>query len=528
MTHWIKNTVLYQIYPRSFYDSNSDGVGDLAGITEKLEYLSELGVGAIWISPFYPSPMKDFGYDISDYRDVDPLFGTLDNFKILLEQAHQRDIKVMIDFVPNHTSDRHGWFQESRSSLDNPKRDWYVWRDGKADDTPPNNWLAHFGGSAWTKDDATGQYYLHSFLAEQPDLNWDNPEVRHAMADTVRYWLEMGVDGLRVDAINWLSKDKELRDDPTDPQYNGPNPYKGLIHTYSSMGPHLYEYLRDLEVAVKEYDDRFMIVESYPDISGDQSHYLSFYRELDPTAAAPFNFEGISLPWSPDAFRDSLGFFTGKLRENDIAVYSFGNHDKPRLASRFGKEHTRIAAMLLLTLPGAPIIYYGDEIGMRDVEISADQARDPFELNNPGKGLGRDPARTPMQWSDQLFGGFSDVEPWLPVDSVVSRHNVASEQSDPHSLFHLYQALLKLRATSPALREGHFTPLESDPTVLSYTRRDNNHTFTVLLNFSEAPVTIHTDVSSLVLSTEHRTTFDGQLLPHEGVILTSDTENMVQ
>ncbi len=519
MTHWINNTVLYQIYPRSFYDNNRDGVGDLTGITTKLAHLQELGIGAIWISPFYPSPMKDFGYDISDYRDIDPLFGTLDDFKTLLEESHARNIKVVIDFVPNHTSDQHAWFQESRSSLDNPKRDWYTWHTATADGSPPNNWLAHFGGSAWTKDEITGEYYLHSFLAEQPDLNWDNPEVRQAMADAVRFWLDMGVDGLRVDAINWLSKDRAMRDDPVDATYTGPNPYKALIHTYSSMGPHLYEYLRDLEAAVKEFDDRFMIVESYPDISGDQSHYLSFYRELDPHASAPFNFEGISLPWDASAFRASLGSFTHKLRPEDTAVYSFGNHDKPRLASRFGAEHTRTAAMLLLTLPGAPIIYYGDEIGMHDVEISANDARDPFELNNPGKGLGRDPERTPMQWSDEKFAGFSDTTPWLPLSDDYKLTNVEQNKRDEASIFSLYKRLLELRKTIPALRSNDFKIVETHPEVLSYERRDGDTVYTVLLNFSDQPIKVRHSDETLIVSTITREVFDGQLSSHEGVIL---------
>lgn len=519
MDHWIKNTVLYQIYPRSFYDSNADGVGDLAGITQKLDYIKKLGIGAIWISPFYPSPMKDFGYDISDYLDIDPIFGSLGDFKTLLEAAHARDLKVMIDFVPNHTSDQHAWFQESCSSLDNPKRDWYVWRDAKPDGSLPNNWLAHFGGPAWTLDKTTGQYYLHSFLPEQPDLNWDNLEVRQAMADTVRYWMEMGVDGLRVDAINWLSKDKELRDDPVDPNYDGVNPYKALLHTYSSMGPHLYEYLRDLEEAVKEYPDRFMIVESYPDITGDQSHYLSFYRELDPRAAAPFNFEGISLPWNAAAFRTSLSEFTSKLRPGDTAVYSFGNHDKPRLATRFGKNHTHIAAMLLMTLPGAPIIYYGDEIGMHNVEIPADKVRDPFELNNPGHGLGRDPVRTPMQWSADEYAGFSSTEPWLPVSDDYFTNNVDLDTKNPDSLYSLYKQLLHFRKGNPSLSGVVFEIIDIHPDVLAYKRGE---AITVLLNFSEQPIELSNQLDQLAISTAHRTNFDGILQPHEGVILTSD------
>lgn len=522
MSQWIQTSVLYQIYPRSFYDSDSNGVGDLAGITAKLDYLRDLGIGAIWISPFYPSPMADFGYDISSYTDVDPIFGSLDDFNALLAAAHDRDIRVMIDFVPNHTSDEHPWFVESKSSRNNPKRDWYVWRDKQPDGSLPNNWLAHFGGPAWTLDEATGQYYLHSFLAKQPDLNWDNPEVRAAMANAVRYWMELGVDGLRVDAVNWLSKDPQMRDDPIDPNYTGANPYKTLLHTYSSMGPHLYEYLRDIEAVIKDFDDRFMIVESYPDIIGDQSHYLSFYRELDPSAAAAFNFEAISLPWDPAVFRASLGAFIPKLRPGDTAVYSFGNHDRQRLASRFGKEHTRTAAVLLLTLPGAPIIYYGDEIGMHDVAIPTDKIQDPFEVNNPGHGFGRDPVRTPMQWTDGKNAGFSAVDPWLPVSADYVTNNVALDQTNPRALLHLYRQLLRLRSSTPALQNGTFELIDLHPDVLAYRREHDNQMVVVALNFSSQPVEITSGQKQLLLSTHDRVSFDGSLQPQEGIILTSD------
>ncbi len=522
MTHWINNTVLYQIYPRSFYDSDNNGVGDIAGISAKLDYIKDLGVGAIWISPFYPSPMADFGYDISDYKDIDPIFGSLDDFKVLLGKAHERDIKVVIDFVPNHTSDEHTWFKESRSSRTDPKRDWYVWRDSNPDGSLPNNWMAHFGGPAWTLDEATGQYYMHSFLAKQPDLNWDNPEVRQAMADTVRYWMELGVDGLRVDAINWLSKDQQLRDDPTDPNYIGANPYKALLHTYSSMGPHLYEYLRDIEAVIKDFDDRFMIVESYPDITGDQSHYLSFYRELDPKATAAFNFEAIHLLWDPAAFRDSLNAFVPKLRPGDTAVYSFGNHDRQRLASRFGKQNTRAAALFLLTLPGAPIIYYGDEIGMHDVPIPTEQIKDPFEVNNPGHGFGRDPVRTPMQWTDDKYAGFSTAAPWLPVSADYATNNVALDSSNPRSLLHLYRQLLRLRRATPALQNGAMKVINLHPSVLAYTRTCDMQVYTIIINFSDQPVPIDSATGRLVIATRQQADFDGTLRPHEAVILTPD------
>src|SRR3989344_757895 len=523
--HWIHDTVLYQIYPRSFYDSDDNGVGDLNGIAAKLDYLVELGIGPILISPCYPSPMADFGYDVSNYQDVDPVFGTLDDFRALKDQAHSRGIKVIVDFVPNHTSDEHPWFIESRASRDSPKRDWYTWHEPQPDGTPPNNWQSLFGGSAWQLDKGTNQYYLHSFLAKQPDLNWDNPEVRSAMADNVRFWLEMGVDGIRVDAVNWLSKDEQLRDNPPNPDYEpaeGVDPYNAQIHTYSAMGSHIFDYLNVLQDVVKSYDDRFMIIESYPDHPGDHSHYLSFYRNLDQTVTAPFNFDAIGLPWSAQAFRSSIGSYMEKLRPGDTAIYSMGNHDQHRLATRFGQESCRTAAMMLLTLPGTPIIYYGDEIGMHDTHIPPEFVQDPFEKNNPGHNLGRDPERTPMQWSDAPHAGFTTAEPWLPISGDYTTNNVVRDLQNPRSLLTLYRELLQFRSTSDVLRYGNFELLDHHEDVFAYKRMYKEKILTILLNFSGNDVDVDISAQNLVFSTLETTEFGGSLKPHEAVILTSD------
>ncbi len=320
---WFRGSVMYQIYPRSFCDSNGDGVGDLPGIISKLDYLKgrpdSLGVDVIWLSPFYPSPMADFGYDVANHRDVDPVFGTLKDFKKLVADAHKRDIKVAVDFIPNHTSEEHPWFEQSRSSRDNNKRDWFVWAEPKPDGSPPNNWISVFGGPAWEFDEQTGQYYLHSFLKQQPDLNWRNPAVREAMLDNMKFWLDLGVDGFRVDAVAGLSKDKAMRDDPINPDFvphSGQNPYEQLIHKYSAEGHELFEYLRDMAAVVKSYPQRFMVTEFYPDEDGDvpaeTREYMKYYEHVDATVSAPLNFEGITTEWDATKFRKIYPDFSAR------------------------------------------------------------------------------------------------------------------------------------------------------------------------------------------------------------------------
>ena len=488
---WFRNAAVYQIYPRSFCDSDGNGVGDLRGIVAHLDYLrgseQALGVDAIWLSPFYPSPMADFGYDISDYCDVDPLFGTLDDFRHLLAEAHERGLKVLVDIVPNHTSVEHPWFKESRSSRQNPKRDWYVWRDAKAGGSPPNNWLSVFGGSAWQFDEPTGQYYLHSFLAEQPDLNWDNPEVREAIQHVLRFWLGLGVDGFRLDAVEWIAKDPFFRDDPPNPHPLPPrqnDPYHSLEHRHSKRGPALFAHLAELEQVVAEQPGHFMIMETYPHRWNNARAYLKWYRRLNPRVGAPFNFEGIFAPWRAHSFRSFVDRFQSGLSGDDVPIYCLGNHDQPRLASRIGQAPARVAAMLELALPGMTVLYYGDELGMQDGVLAPDQVRDPSALRNPAAGPGRDPERTPLAWDASEHGGFTSGDPWLLLAQDYQQHNVAAESADPASSLALYRRLLQLRREEPALQRGSYRSFDLHPQIFAFVRQAPESEIFVVLNFA--------------------------------------------
>ena len=489
--------VVYQIYPRSFMDSNGDGIGDIQGIISRLDYLNDgtensLGINMIWLSPFYPSPMADFGYDISDYCNVAPEFGTLDDFRRLVQEAHKRGIKLMIDLVPNHTSDQHDWFQESRSSRDNPKRDWYVWRDGKADGSPPNNWLSVFGGSAWTWDEATGQYYLHSFLKEQPDLNWENPRVRDAIKDVIRFWLDMGVGGIRVDAVDWMAKDVKFRDNPRNPKYSPgvDDPYHEFNRIHSQDGPQLFSYMREMAEVVKAYPYGFMVTETYPDRRNVVSEYLRVYDNYLAEVAAPFNFEGILLPWRATAFKAFVDKFQAELadKRHYVPIYVMGNHDNSRIATRVGPAAARTAAMLLLTLPGVTFVYYGDELGMMDRPIPHELVQDPFEKRVPGMGLGRDPERTPMQWDRSAQAGFSKAAPWLPVHENYKTINVAAERLEPRSSLRLYQELIYLRNHSHTITIGAYHSIHiRNHEIFAYLREYEGGRILVFLNFSDQP-----------------------------------------
>ena len=487
---WPWGSVAYQIYPRSFKDSNSDGIGDLAGIIEKLGYLELLGVDTVWISPFYPSPMVDFGYDITDFKAVHPLFGTLKDFDRLIAEAHRRDIKIIIGFIPNHTSDQHPWFKESRSSKKNEKRDWYIWRKPSIEGQPPNNWISAFGGSAWEFDESTQEYYLHSFAKEQPDLNWYNPQVRKVQKDNMRFWLNRGTDGFRVDVVSRIAKDKEFRNEPANPDYNSLTDIEDqkLLHPYSKNGEELFDLIGELIEVIREKKRRFMITESYPsskDTNGRVDYYLRFYKGMPNAYAAPFNFEMILTDWDASLYKQSIDYFLESLDKDELPVYTMGNHDISRLASRIGKENTKIAAMLLLTLPGLPFIYQGEEIGMEDMPIPPEKAQDPIEKNMPGKGFGRDPVRTPMQWDQSSHAGFSLSEPWLPIPNSYRDINVAEQQKDRKSLWHAYKDLIALRKSSNALSYGSYLPLDSDNKgVLAYGRKYDDEHIIVMLNFS--------------------------------------------
>jgi len=528
---WWQRGIIYQIYPRSFQDSNADGVGDLPGIVSRLDYLRWLGIDAIWISPIYPSPMKDFGYDVADYRDIHPMFGTLADFDRLLQEVHGRGMKLILDFVPNHTSSVHPWFLESRSSRHNPRRDWYLWRDGSADGGPPNNWLSNFGGPAWTRDPASGQYYYHAFLADQPDLNWRNPAVVGAMLDNLRFWLDRGVDGFRVDVLWHLIKDDRFRDNPRNPAWTPDgNPFHALLPEYTADRPEVHDLITVMRRLFDEYAQRVLIGEIYLPIE----RLVTYYGTGPSGAHLPFNFQLIDAPWDARHIAQLIDEYEAALPAYGWPNWVLGNHDNHRIASRIGPAQARIAALLLLTLRGTPTLYYGDELGMRDGDIPPAQVQDPLERNVPGKGLGRDPERTPMQWDDGPHAGFSSVAPWLPVLDDFAHVNVHSAQQDPDSLLSLYHRLIRLRRGSPALEVGRFEPYPSSRDVLAYLRRgrEGESSFLVCLNLSAQPqrVTL-TDLpapSSVVVGT--RRTREGEevsdvfdLTANEGAVITVGT-----
>jgi alpha-glucosidase len=469
---WWRRGVIYQVYPRSFQDSNGDGIGDLPGILARLRHLAALGADAVWLSPIYPSPMADFGYDVSDFTAIDPVFGTLADFDRLVAAAHDFGLRVILDYVPNHTSDRHPWFRDSRASRASPKRDWYIWRDPAANGGPPNNWLSEFGGSAWTLDPATGQYYYHAYLAEQPDLNWRNPAVVAAMLDVLRFWLDRGVDGFRVDAIHHLIEDAALRDNPPNPDWRaGLSPSRRVIRAHTMDQPEVHDAIAAMRRVTDAYPgQRVLIGEAYLPIDRLMAYYgadLSGFH-------LPFNFHLLSTPWEARAIAALIEEYEAALPPGGWPNWVLGNHDRSRLASRIGRDQARVAAMLLLTLRGTPTIYQGEEIGMEDVPIPPERVQDPWERNVPGIGLGRDPVRTPMQWDASPNAGFTTgAEPWLPLAPDHGRVNVAAQAADPRSLYSLYRALIALRRAEPALAVGAYVPISAtEQDVLAYERRD--------------------------------------------------------
>jgi alpha-glucosidase len=482
---WWQEGVIYQIYPRSFMDSNGDGIGDLPGITARLDYLQWLGVDAVWLSPIYPSPMADFGYDVADYTGIEPMFGTMADIDRLLADVHQRGMKLLLDLVPNHTSDEHAWFQESRASRDNPKRDWYIWRDAAPGGGPPNNWLSAFGGSAWQWDEPTGQYYLHSFAVEQPDLNWRNPEVEAAVFDAIRFWLDKGVDGFRVDVIYYMVKDALFRDNPANPDFQpGQDPARAQIPVYSYNRPEVHDIARRMRRLFDAYDDRVIIGEIYL----DPAELMKYYGANMDEVHLPFNFQLILLPWDATIIGRAVSAYEALLPALGWPNWVLGNHDQHRIATRVGRAQARVAAMLLLTLRGTPTCYYGDELAMVDGEIPPELVRDPQELGKPGLGLGRDPERTPMQWDASPHGGFTTGTPWLPVAADYPAYNVAAERDDPASMLTFVRTLLALRRATLALSVGNYAEVPSGSADLfAFAREHDGQKLVVVLNFSHAP-----------------------------------------
>ncbi len=480
---WWQKGIVYQIYPRSFMDSNGDGIGDLKGISSRLDYLRDLGIAAIWLSPIYPSPMADFGYDIADYTEVDPIFGDLAAFDQLVEQAHARDLKLLVDLVPNHSSDEHAWFKEARSSRDNPKRDWYIWRDPKPDGSPPNNWQAAFGGSTWEFDPATSQYYLHTFHVKQPDLNWRNPQVREAMYAVMRFWLDRGVDGFRIDVLPVLIKDEAFRDNPVNPHWQpGDFYWNKLQKIYSENRPEVHKIVQEMRKLTEEYPERVLIGETYL----PYSELMRYYGEKLDEAHLPFNFELILLrDWHAAAVKRIVDSYEASLPTGAWPNWVLGNHDNSRLATRIGAEQARIGQMLLLTLRGTPTCYYGDELGMRDITVPPELQFDPQGKADPA--LSRDPARSPMQWDSGPVAGFSTAQPWLPLTDDYKEVNVATESHDARSILALFRQLTELRRTLPALAVGEYATVETNNAqIFGYLREHAGQKVLVLLNFGAA------------------------------------------
>jgi glycosidase len=492
---WWRDGVVYQIYPRSFMDASGDGLGDLEGIRSRLDHLAWLGVDAIWLSPIFPSPMADFGYDVADYCDVDPLFGSLADFDRLLADAHARDIRIILDWVPAHTSVEHPWFRTSRADRDGPKRDWYVWRDPGPDGTPPNNWLSVFGGSAWEWDEATGQFYLHSHLVEQPDLNWRNPEVVKAQHDVLRFWLDRGVDGFRIDVIHKIAKDPALRDNPLLPGREG-HGYGGQRHDHDENHPDVHAFLRDIRRVLDGYPERMTVGEVYildPEVAA------SYYGRGDELHLA-FNFSFLHAPFEAAAFRREVERFEAALPHEAWPDLVLSNHDVPRHASRYddpddlrnGEARARLAAMMLLTLRGTPFLYYGEEIGLRNVPIAEDRLQDPLAFTLHPK-VARDPERTPLPWDASPGHGFGATEPWLPFGADATHRNVAAQRDDRGSLLWLYRDLLALRRAEPTLHRGRYASLPAPAGVFAWERRDGEERAVVALNFGDDEVEVGLD-----------------------------------
>ena len=484
---WWKTTVIYQCYPKSFRDTDKSGTGDLKGIIEKIDYFVDIGVDTVWLNPIFLSPQKDNGYDISNYTDVDPLYGTMDDLKSLLKEMKSRGLHLLLDFVPNHTSDEHPWFRESRSNTSNPKRDWYIWADGK-DDGPPNNWISLFGGSAWTLDNTTGQYYFHQFGDFQPDLNYRNPDVVKEMENVVRFWLDLGVDGFRIDAVIFLLEDPLLPDEVPDPSYSGPNCtgnisnpdcYGSLVHNYTSNYHGIHDIIKGWRKVVDSFDDRFIVGEVYDPVE----EVMTYYGENDDEFHFPFNFLLLGLSnWTGFSVSQNVSSWLDNMPNNSWPNWVLGNHDNPRIANKVGNYLARAVNVLLLTLPGTPTSYYGEEIFMTDVYVPPNKIHDLS---------GRDKERTPMQWNKDTNAGFTSpgVDPWLPVATNFTQYNVEVERSDNTSMLSLYKQLVYLRSNDSFKYTG-YELVANTTEVYAFRRFYNRSTdeYIVVVNFGEASI----------------------------------------
>ena len=500
---WWRGGVIYQIYPRSFQDSNGDGIGDLPGITQRLDHIAALGADGIWISPFFKSPMKDFGYDVSDYCDVDPMFGRLDDFKALLARAHELGLKVMIDMVLSHSSDQHPWFQESRSSHDNPRADWYVWADAQHDGTPPNNWLSIFGGSAWQWDTRRCQYYLHNFLSSQPDLNFHNPQVQQALLDTVKFWLDMGVDGYRLDTANFYFHDAQLRNNPgrgapdrnnPDPAVNPFNPYARQCHVYDKSQPENLEFLQRLRALLDQYPDTTMVGEIGDD---DGLARLAEYNRSGPNGEARLHmaycFDFLGEAHAAPFLHGVLHRFATEVGDG-WPCWALSNHDVVRSASRWGGPNPdprliRMAVAFQASLRGTVCLYQGEELGLPEAQIAFEDLQDPYGITMWPEFKGRDGCRTPMPWlENQPHGGFSSSKPWLPVSPDHLPLAVDVQQHDADSTLAYFTRLLHWRRDQPALIHGDIALLPVHEQVLAYVRSSREQRVLCVFNFSDQDV----------------------------------------
>ncbi len=518
---WWQSGVIYQIYPRSFADSDGDGVGDLAGIEARLDHVASLGVDAIWLSPVFPSPMADFGYDVADYCAIDPLFGDLPAFDRLLAAAHARGLKLLLDYVPNHSSDQHPWFVESRSSRTNAKRDWYIWRDPALDGGPPNNWISDFGGPAWEWDEPTGQFYLHAFLPQQPDLNWRNPQMKAAMLNVLRFWLDRGVDGFRIDVLWHIVKAEALPDNPPNPAWTRAQTERDrLIQRHSTDQPEAHALSAEFRALAEQYTgatgrERVLIGEIFL----PNERLARWYGPPErPQVHLPFNFQLIENEWDAATLARVVADYLASLPPHGWPNWVLGSHDAPRIAARIGGAQARVAMMLLLTLRGTPTLYQGDELAIGHVPIPPDRIRDPQHHRQPHLDIGRDRSRTPMPWNSSPHAGFSTAEPWLPLNRDWPTRNVATQAQDPASMLALTHALLALRRAEPALSVGAIQLLDAPAGLLAYQRTHGTRQLTILLNLTAQGIDTEWRGTPL-LSTLVGPPQPGTLRANEGIVL---------
>jgi len=497
---WWRGAVIYQVYPRSLMDSNADGIGDIPGIIEKLDYIASLGVDAIWVSPFFKSPMKDFGYDISDYRDIDPIFGNLDDFDRLIKQAHAKGIKIIIDQVLSHTSDQHAWFEESRQCRNNPKADWYVWADPREDGTPPNNWLSIFGGCAWEWEPRREQYYLHNFLKSQPDLNFHNPEVQAEILDEIEFWLKKGVDGLRLDAITFCFHDQQLRDNPAKPKeerkgrgFSEDNPYAFQYHWYNNDRPENLQFLE----SVRELMDRYPGSVTLGEISSEDSlATMAEYTKGDKRLHTTYSFELLVEKFSTQYIRETVETLESRLG-GGWPCWSIGNHDVRRVMTRWGGDEkpdalAKLFNAMMLSLRGSACSYQGEELGLTEADIQQHELQDPYGITFWPRFKGRDGCRTPMPWQrDQHHAGFSTAETtWLPIPEEHKVRAVDVQDNAPESVLNAYRTFIQWRKDQPALRLGDIAFLDAPEGQMLFTRRHDDQSLLVALNFTDREITL--------------------------------------